>query len=275
MLHVTARTIAEYPLSHPENARRMWRALRRTFPEALACCLMGNHLHLMVEADPARAVRALRRLIASQPGWWMPPTPPKVLAGKREKVRRELRYILLNPCRARMVADPLEWVWSTHRDLVGASIDPWVPAERLAWLGSPRELHAYISADPSVAVEGTPFPRVEPGPEFFGLRDVWQATRRATRATDDEIRARGVPRRVFLQLARAQGFDRPAALGELVGCHRTTVFRAWQAAPVYQPALLCLHDARLRDAPLTVPPPPHRTYAEMWGKFGPNFPEID
>lgn len=46
-----------------------------------------------------------------------------------------------NPCRARLVADPLAWPFSTHRDAVGLAVDPVVPR------AGPDELPAQIARE--------------------------------------------------------------------------------------------------------------------------------
>ena len=245
MLHLTARAVHGFPLSDPRIARSLWSALRRSFPDTLACCLMGNHLHLLCPGEADRVVRALRRVLAARPGVWLV-SAPKALPPTRDKIRRELRYILLNPCRAALTDDPLAWSWSTHRDVLGVVLDPWVPAERLAWLGSPAELHAYVSADPSVSVQGTPPPRFEGDGWPVPLGWVAEAALSSTRSPVSTLRRRSLARRVFLQLARVEGWDRPRELAPLCGIDRRSVHRAWGAPEVWRPARRALHDSRLR-----------------------------
>lgn len=45
------------------------------------------------------------------------PLPPAEAVPEGPKRRRSVRYVHLNPCRARLVADPLAWPLSTHRDV--------------------------------------------------------------------------------------------------------------------------------------------------------------
>jgi hypothetical protein len=77
-------------------------------------------------------------------------------------LKRQIRYVHLNPCRARLAGDPLQWEWSTHRDLAGCVSDPWPDPELLRHcFQAPRArlaeaAHAYISSDPSVTVTGSP-----------------------------------------------------------------------------------------------------------------------
>ncbi len=146
----------------------LWKRLRRRFPKVAACILMPNHFHLLVlEADPLALrwqlgveVRAWSRSHFPKNAMWEPvpqPTPIHDLL----HLRRQIRYVQLNPCRAHWVSDPLAWEWSTHRDLTGAVADPWLDRATLlrcfrttdARLGDVA--HQYIAADPTVAVEGT------------------------------------------------------------------------------------------------------------------------
>lgn len=245
MLHLTARAPYGRPLSDHAVSRDLWGRLRTSFPTALACCFMGNHLHLLVDDDPQRARRAVTRMLA-QRGWWK--VAVSLVSPDHVKVRRQLRYIALNPCRARLVPDPLAWLWSTHRDLVGATVDPWVPAARLARYGTARELHRYISADPSVALEGTPFPATQPPPWLHGLGDIARAAIVSTRSVEADLRRRSPCRTAFLQLARAEGWHRPELLASVAHTHVRTVYRAWDRPAIHGPARLCLHDERLLEA---------------------------
>lgn len=75
---------------------------------------------------------------------------------RSERLIAVIRYTQLNPPRAGLVGDPLEWLLSTHRGIVAAEIDPWVTANRLAEvLGRRRErfeawFHRVVTDDSSV-----------------------------------------------------------------------------------------------------------------------------
>lgn len=218
----------------------MWSALRTQFPDALAACLMGNHIHLIVpDGDPWPT---LCRVLGSLEGWPYGRPPPPEVAADRVKIRRDIRYVLLNPCRAEIATDPLQWVWSTHRDLVGAVRDPWVDAGALARLGID---HAYVSGDPSVAVAGTPAPVAARRGWNQPLARIASAAMAATRCGPDDLRRRTEARTVFLQLARANGWPRATLLAELCGVQRAAVHRAWRRPDVTAEAQLCLGDDRL------------------------------
>jgi hypothetical protein len=152
-------------------AAKLWAALRRAFPDALACVLMPNHVHLVVAEPSAEVARdkmraivsGMRRADGGRQVVWERVALPSVVPDVHH-LRRLVRYIALNPSRLGLVRDPLEWVWSTYRDVVGAFVDPWVPAGRLAaaFRVVPtrfvEQLHLYVSSDPDVSHDGTPFP---------------------------------------------------------------------------------------------------------------------
>jgi hypothetical protein len=176
---------------------------------------------------------------------------PKMLA-------RTVRYVALNPCRAKLASDPLEWLWSTHRDVVGAVADPWVTAESLAGAldrhekGFVERFHAYVSGDPSVAVAGTHMPgpaRAQPVP-LEPLERIAAAAVAATRGTFADLERKGVTRRLFVLLARHQGWRDTSLIASM--CNMTP--RAVRyIALVKDPALLaagamCLGDERLLRA---------------------------
>lgn len=263
--HLTAR-VRGINLTRIEIAPVLWAGLRRAFADALAALLMPTHPHLIVGAkDGTRLKHRLAAVLSGvtrycrcrglgNPCWEVAPLEPPM--SDREYLGRAVRYVLLNPCRAGLVADPLEWLWTTHRDVVGAVVDPWVTAARLAAsLGRVRarfveEHHAYVSGDPSVCVAGTPMPRraTPSQPTGVGLAQVRAAALAATRSSPDELRRQSLARRLLIQLAKENGWSRPQLLGRLCGLARQSVHRLLNVPlerTVMDPALLCLGDARL------------------------------
>lgn len=187
----------------------LWERLREAFPFALSVCLMLDHLHLLSPlADPDAARMRLNRLLghlARRLGVrYVGEAAEPTLVRDRPKLLRELRYVDLNPPRAGLTDDPLAWIFGTHRDVVGASVDPWIDAARLARAVGRSETgfgewyHAYVSADPSVNVVGSPPPRaVAPRdiPEV-PLGRIARAAAAATRSRMEAIRATGPTRRL-------------------------------------------------------------------------------
>jgi hypothetical protein len=170
---------------------------------------------------------------------------------------RHVRYVALNPCRKRLAGCPLAWPWSTHRDVLGACVDPWVTAARmrLALGGQPADFlarhHAYVSADPHAEVAGTPFPLAAPSTRLsvLSLREIIEAVMAATRAPVSALEQRGPTRSLFVALAYEQAWDDPERLAAVCSCRpRTIRSLARLPAPLgLAAARLCLGDARLRD----------------------------
>jgi hypothetical protein len=258
--HYTAHARGDLcPLWVDDAARWLWRHLRRAFPDALAALLMPDHPHLV---GPAGRDAAFRRVLVGFSrhlgyGELWKPIPPAEVLSTPDKVQRVVRYALLNPCRptrlrgefVQLAPEPLAWTWSTHRDVVGCSADPWVTAERLhPALGWTRRdfrarFHKYVSADPHVCIEGTPLPRLVAArrmPEG-SLELVRRAVLAATRAPASALREKTPARRLFLRLAYRQGWRCPTELGRSCSLHANSVTRIIRAAPNDDPALLaCL-----------------------------------
>ena len=248
------------PLAERASAKWLWGALRPVFPSALAAVLMPNHLHLVAATrDPAVELARLRAVLGAYArafgvGWNRVPDPKPLPT--LDKVLREIRYVSLNPCRparvgmdqVTLVADPLAWEWSTHRDAVGAIVDPWVSAERIAEETGQRPadpiawLHRYVSSDPSVAVQGTAVPHPT---TVETLTRAAFASAAAHRADPDAILRRGPVRATFLGVAERFGYSaaEAAARTEL---HPASARKGMRDADprIVEPALLCL-DTRL------------------------------
>jgi hypothetical protein len=260
LLHLVARVGHGGPsLDEGPLAERLWTTLRRNFPDALAVVIMPDHIHLVAAVTSAEEVARRRLAVAlGKLGPWWHAVPPPALIPNAEHLRRQIRYVSLNPCRARLVHDPLSWLWSTHRDVVGATVDPWVGAKRVAAaLGrSPRGFaeahHAYVSGDPAVTVEGTPFPRPVPSRSVptVALGRVWAAAAAATRSSPAAIERRTLTRRLFVQLAFDQGWRNATLLARLCQTSRRAVYYALTPplTVALSAARLCLGDARLLTA---------------------------
>ena len=245
------------------TARHAWRVLRAAFPGALAACLMGNHIHILLWSDDPDADRVRLGCVASgiarfagvDGAAWKPAARPEFIVGVR-KLAQQVRYIVLNPCRAEVASDPLLWPWSTHRDVVGAVADPWITADRLARhlgeaaIGFAAAHHRFVSNDSWVTIGGTPFPmpaprRVTP---TVPLSLIAAAACSGTRAPSTALRIRGVTRRLFVQLAAEQGWTSPRFVGPLCGAAANTTWRLMQDPNValLRAGRLCLGDTRLR-----------------------------
>jgi hypothetical protein len=280
MIHLTARTVAGLPLlADWDIASALWSFLRRAFPSALAAVLLPNHPHVITdEACPAgarsrfaRVLGAVTRLArtkrgAAVPGWQAVPKVETIQ--DREHLRRLVRYVALNPCRARLARDPLEWPWSTYRDVLGAVVDPWIEADCLARaLGGRRQgfaeaFHGYVSGDPSCHVGGTP-PPTAPEPSKVArlpLERFLTAAAAATRSLPAAVESRSCTRLLFVHLATRYGWADPQLLAQVCGVTSQSVTRLLRhpAEDLVKAGALCLGDARLCAAwkPLVKRRPP-------------------
>ena len=204
MFHFAAHEIRWHALyADAEEALRLWSILTARLPGAIALCVMPNHIHaLHPSADPTALLTALRAYARfrnarrGEPGRavWAPFDAPEPIA--HGKTRTQIRYVHLNPCRARLVPDPLAWPLSTRRDAVGLAPHPVRSAER-----GPRSFHAYVSGDPTVTPEGTSLPS-----QGYGLfhpervADVVSGLYRVPRAA---LRHRSEARSIWIGASRA------------------------------------------------------------------------
>lgn len=257
------------PLHCNEVAHWLWPRLQRSYPLALGCVLMPNHLHLVT---PARCADAARRTLAAllgalarsggvRRGIRFEPVPPVLLQDDPLTIARQTRYAALNPLRRGLVTDPLAWEWSTHRDVVGAVARPWVTAPRLAdALGRAREgfarwWHRYVAREDDAADDATTFPLPAPFTRFAAapLEDVARAVAHSMRAGVADVHRRGPVRDLFLVVAPLVGWDWPALLADYCDITPRAVQKSFHRQPpvAIEAALLCLGDPRLRAAPST------------------------
>jgi len=222
---------------------------------------MPNHLHLLLAApsgDARAQTRRLGRVLGGHARRWggghqWDATERRVVPG-HEELRRQVRYIHLNPCRARIVDDPLKWPWSTHRGLVGAEHEPWVSASRLA-RALERDsadfatwLQAYVSSDPACAVAGTDLRSLPPARDVpnLPLATILAAAVAATPWQDPGLR--GVRRHATVLLAWHQGWNDARVVARAVRANADAMRRLARRADasLLRASLMCLGDARLR-----------------------------
>lgn len=112
---------------------------------ALSCCaycLMPNHYHLLLETRRDQLSAGMRFLNGGYAQWWnrRHDRVGHVFQGrfKAQLVQEDryfrgvCRYIVRNPVRSGLVADPADWPWSSHRATVGeAPCPPLLDSRRL------------------------------------------------------------------------------------------------------------------------------------------------
>lgn len=250
------------PLTHPDVAYELWSRLRQAFPIVSSASVMPTHVHTAAPAECERHARCrmasflsgLSRSKALALTW--EPTPLAKPIPDPRIHRRTDRYILLNPCRDHLVDDPMLWPWSTHRDVVGAVVDPWVDARELALLhgqsaqGFAEAWHRYVARDETVARHAIAQPRRLAGPYAHGtsLIALISAALVSTRSRLDALRRRTPTRAIFLALAQRHGLADGTVLRRVCNVSRNTIYRQRHQRPPagLEAAERCLAEPRLR-----------------------------
>lgn len=262
--HWVARANHPYqPFQAFLSARASWMHLTQIFPELLSAVLMPNHLHLILPSTLSLEntrhrlhgwLSSISRREKIQHLWQSPPEPRPI--PDRAHLSRQLRYVALNPCRKKLCQDPLEWPWSSYRELVGASADsPTRTRELSRALHQPNEgfergFHRYVSSDPSVHVVGSRFPvGATPGPlALHSIAEILVASASALRLPLSAVNARGPLRSLFIHLAARHGWRRATQLAGMCRISAGRVHHILQGPPPpgITAAELCLGDRRLQ-----------------------------
>lgn len=102
--------------------------------ECWAYCLMPNHYHLVLRNQQRNLCEAMRDLNGEYGLWWNAThrRVGHVFQGryKDQVVEQErylltlLRYVAMNPVRAKLVAEPSAWSWGSYRCTAGLCANP-------------------------------------------------------------------------------------------------------------------------------------------------------
>jgi putative transposase len=109
-----------------------------------AMCLMPNHYHIVLETprgNVARVMRYLNGVFAQRmnrkyglTGHLFEARYRSPLIQRETYLKRATRYIVRNPVRAKLVADPADYAWSSFRATAGLEPPPpWLSLEWLPW----------------------------------------------------------------------------------------------------------------------------------------------
>lgn len=139
--HVTLRGNHRQPIFFADPDRDLLdtvvaEAVGRLAAHIHAYCWMTNHLHLLVQVSDA-PLSGLMLRIASQyarrvqaslatTGHLFERRYHAVLVDADNYLLTLVRYIHLNPVRAGMVADPADYLWSSHRAYLGSNRPAWL-----------------------------------------------------------------------------------------------------------------------------------------------------
>ena len=156
--HVTSRGNERRPIFHDDRDRETFldflgETIRRFGWSVTAYVLMTNHFHLVVQTPEANLSRGMHWLNTSYVVWFNRRYKRSGhLFGGRFKaflvdheayIDEVLRYVVLNPVRAKMVERPEDYRWSSYRATAGlesapdwldlqAALSPFAPETELA-----------------------------------------------------------------------------------------------------------------------------------------------
>ena len=147
LYHVTSRGDRRESIYEDDADRELFletagEVIRRFNWVCHAYCLMTNHYHLVIETPDGNLAKGMRQLN----GVYTQATNRrhgrvghlfqgryKAIVVDRDSYLLELtRYVVLNPVRAAMVESPVEWRWSSYRDMLGERTPPdWLATDAL------------------------------------------------------------------------------------------------------------------------------------------------
>jgi REP element-mobilizing transposase RayT len=136
---VNREFLLDTPEAREEYLERAARAFARTDWVALGYALMSSHVHWVARAGTASSDALLRGLHCGFSGWLNRTTGRlgPVFADRHRNVECAsdtalalLAYVHNNPVRARIVSDPAQSSWTSHRAYVGVdAAPPWLDVE--------------------------------------------------------------------------------------------------------------------------------------------------
>ena len=258
--HVTSRGDRREDIYLTDEDRQDWLDVLRQTCERFnwvvhAWCQMSNHYHLLVETVDGNLSRGMRQLNGQYTqrfnqrhqlvGHLFQGRYKAILVQRETYLLELVRYVVLNPLRARMVESLDDWPWSSFPQFMGQAPAPsWLDIDwTLSHFGRSRSRARAAYAEFVMAGRGLPSPLVQTrhqlilGEDAFvekhrqlassdTLREVSKAERRAiapdlaTFQTDYPIRDEAMAR------AYLSGAYTMAEIAEFFNVHYMTVSRA-------------------------------------------------
>jgi putative transposase len=132
--HVTTRGNERRSIFHSNEDRRMFLQLlgvaaKRFQWIVAAYVLMTNHFHLLIETPEPNLSRGMQWLAGAYAMWFnrrhgrsghlFQGRFHSFLVDRDEYFAEVLRYVVLNPVRAKLVAHPADYRWSSYRATAG------------------------------------------------------------------------------------------------------------------------------------------------------------
>jgi putative transposase len=167
-----------------------------------AYCWMTNHVHMLIQVGDAPLGRLMLRIAGRYArrvqaqlrttGHLFEKRYYPVIVEAEEYLLELLRYIHLNPVRARMVQHPSDYLWSSHHAYRGQASLPWIttdfalrlfhPEREKAMLAYRRFIEADVSSPgPSPLEQCNPNDRRILGSDEFAAKPLGEAWRPKSR----------------------------------------------------------------------------------------------
>ena len=137
--HVTSRGVARNHLFRDDEDRERFldllgKVVARQDWACHAYCLMTTHYHLVVRTPDANLAVGMQQLNGAYAqgfnhrhamrGHVLESRYGAALIEREAHLLEAIRYVVLNPVRAGICADPEDWPWSGYRSTIGASPCP-------------------------------------------------------------------------------------------------------------------------------------------------------
>lgn len=203
LYHVTARGDRREPIYDDDADReRFLEVLGQVVSDfnwiCHGYCLMTNHYHLVIETPDGNLSKGMRQLNGvftqysnrrhARTGHLFQGRYKAILVDGDSYLLELARYVVLNPVRARMVADPGDWRWSSYSAMVGAvQPPPWLSTDGLLAAFS-RQRRAAVRQYKRFVADGIGIPSIWEnlqGQAFLGDDDFVARSLRRSNASED------------------------------------------------------------------------------------------
>lgn len=190
LYHITARGDQREPIYFDDDDRLAWLDLLGEVCDRFnwrchAFCQMTNHYHLVVETPEGNLSRGMRQLNGvytqhinrrhHRVGHVFQGRYKGILVEKDSYLLELARYVVLNPVRADMVDAAADWLWSSHRMMIGRQRAP-------AWLETDWLLGQFASTRRAAITAYIDFVRAG-----VGLDEFWSQLRQQVFLGSDEF----------------------------------------------------------------------------------------
>lgn len=166
-----------------------------------AYCLMTNHYHLLIETPRANLSSGMRQLngLVTQAfnrrhrrvGHLFQGRFKAILVERDAHLLELCRYVVLNPVRAKLVAHPRQWIWSSYRPTAGEEEAP-------AWLTTEWVLSQFSSRRSTAQARYREFVS-----EGRGASNPWEHLQGQIYLGSDDFVAAHQPNRLIREIHRA------------------------------------------------------------------------